>query len=224
MEADPAHREINNRRRNMKKEILKILENREFDKLVMIGNVKKTLSILISYLYSDELYMFRAAEAIGYICRYIYREKPETVKEIIRRMFWYMNEENGGYCMGAPIVVGEIGRIMGEDFKDFINPTASLIENHELKMKYLIYSIGRIGRRILEANLDLKDKLLKLLDYPDPETRAYTIKTIHELKIEEALSKLKNMLNDESIVKIYDDGYLREVKICQLAAQAIKSL
>jgi len=208
----------------MKKELFKILENREFDKLVMIGNVKKTLSILISYLYSDELYMFRAAEAIGYICRYIYREEPETVKEIIRRMFWYMNEENGGYCMGAPIVVGEIGRIMGEDFKDFINPTASLIENHELKMKYLIYSIGRIGRRILEANLDLKDKLLKLLDYPDPETRAYTIKTIQELKIDEALSKLKNMLNDKSIVKIYDDGYLREVRISQLAAQAIISL
>ena len=66
--------------------------------------------------------------------------------------------------MGAPIVVGEIGRIMGEDFKDFINPTASLIENHELKMKYVIYSIGRIGRRILEVNLDLKDKLLKLLE------------------------------------------------------------
>jgi len=208
----------------MKKELFKILENREFDKLVMIGNVKKTLSILISYLYGDELYMFRAAEAIGYICRYIYREEPETVKEIIRRMFWYMNEENGGYCMGATIVVGEIGRIMGEDFKDFINPTASLIENHELKMKYVIYSIGRIGRRILEANLNLKDKLLELLDDPDPETRAYTIKTIQELKIDEALSKLKNMLNDKSIVKIYDDGYLREVRISQLAAQAIISL
>ena len=224
METDPASRKNDKRRKDMKKEILKILENREFDKLVKIGNVKKTLSILISYLYGDELYMFRAAEAIGYICRYLYRDEPETAKETIRRMFWYMNEENGGYCMGAPIVVGEIGRIMEEDFNDFINPTASLIENPELKMKYVIYSLGRIGRRILEAKINLKDRLLELLDDLDPETRAYTIKTIQELKIDQALSKLKNMLNDESIVKIYYDGCFGEVKISQLAAQAIKSL
>lgn len=224
METDPASRKNDKRRKNMKKEIIEILKNREFDKLVKIGNIKKTLSILISFLYGDELSMFRAAEAIGYICRLIYREDPEFVKEIIRRMFWYMNEENGGYCMGAPIVIGEIGRIIGEGFNDFINPAASLIENDELETRYVIYSIGRIGGRILEAKLNLKDKLLRLLEVSSPDIRAYTIKTIHELKIEEALSKLENMLHDETIVRIYWDGYLREVKISELAAQAIKSL
>ena len=223
METNPAPRK-NNKRRKMKKEIIEILKNREFDKLIKIGNIKKTLSILISFLYGDELFMFRAAEAIGYICKSIYRENPELVKETIRRMYWYMNEENGGYCMGAPIVIGEIGRVMGEDFKDFINPTASLIENSELETRYVVYSLGRIGKRILEADLNLKDKLLKLLGDPNPDTRAYTIKTIHELEIEEALPKLREMLYDETIVRIYDDGYLKEVKISDLAAQCIKSL
>jgi len=208
----------------MKKEIIEVLKNREFDKLIKIGNIKKTLSILISFLYDNELSMFRAAEAIGYICKSIYRENPELVKETIRRMFWYMNEENGGYCMGAPIVIGEIARVMGEDFEDFINLTASLIENSELETRYVVYSIGRIGKRILEAGLNLKDKLLKLLEDSNPITRAYTIKTIHELEIEEALPKLKKMLYDEAIVRIYDDGYFKEVKISELAAQAVRSL
>lgn len=224
METDPSSREINKRRKTMKKEILEILEKREYSKLGEIGSIKKTLSILISFLYKDELYMFRAAEAIGYLCYLIHREDPESAREIIRRMFWYMNDENGGYCMGAPIVIGEIGRLLEESFSDFINPTASLIENNELEVKYVVYALGRIGRKILEARINLKDKLFHLLDHPDPSTRAYTIKTIQELKIAEAIPKLKTMLSDTVLAKIYDSGYIEEVRISDLSSQAIKRL
>ncbi len=208
----------------MKREIFEILEKREYSRLAEIGSIKKILSILISYLYKDEVYMFRAAEAIGYLCHLIHREDPETAKEIVRRMFWYMNEENGGYCRGAPIVVGEIGRLLEESFNDFINPTASLIENDELETRYVVYALGRIGRKFLKARINLKDKLLHLLDDPDPSTRAYTIKTIQELGVSEAIPKLNTMLSDTTLVKIYDSGYFKEVRISDLSCRAIKYL
>lgn len=207
----------------MKKELIEILKNRDFDKLRRVRNLKKTISLLISFLYGDELYMFRSAEAIGYISRILIEHDAEVVKEIIRRMFWYMNEENAGYCIGAPIVIGEIGRSIGEDFKDFINPTVSLLENLELETKYVIYAIGRIGKRILKSEYDITDKLLKLLEDTDPEVRGYTIKAIKELEITEAIPKLTELLNDQTKVTIYDDGYFRNVKISELAFEALRT-
>ncbi len=208
----------------MKNELIEILKNRDFDKLRRVRNIKKTISLLLSFLYGEELCMFRAAEAIGYISRALIENDAEIVKEIIRRMFWYMNEENAGYCMGAPIVIGEIGRNIGEDFEDFINPTTSLLENLELETKYVIYAIGRIGKRILKSKYDVKDKLLQFLEDTNPEIRGYTIKAIEKLEITEAIPKLTELLSDQATITIYDDGYFRSGKISELAFQALRTL
>lgn len=224
METDPASGKIYKKRRKMKKEILEVLETGEYDRLRELGKVRKTISVLISFLYQDEFYMFRAAEAIGYLCHLVRREDPDTAKEIVRRMFWYMNEENGGNCRGAPIVIGEVGRLIEEPFNDFINPTASLIENKEVETKYVVYALGRIGKKILEANINLKEKLVNLLDDPDPSTRAYTIKTIQELAVTEAVPRLRKKLSETTVVEIYDSGHVKEVRISDLAFQAIKYL
>lgn len=208
----------------MREELIEALKNREFSRLRRDGDIKKTISTLISLLYDDELYMFRAAEAIGCISKILVERDVEMVKEVIRRMFWYLNEENAGYCPGAPLVIGEIGRNIREEFEDFINPTASLLEDPGLETKYVIYAVGRIGRRILKSKLNVKDELLKLLEDTNPEIRGYAIKAVRELGIAEALPKLGRLLNDQTGVTIYEEGYYMSSRISELAFETLRSL
>lgn len=208
----------------MKKVIEEILRKREFDKLKHTDSVKKTLSSLISFLYGEELLAFRSSEAIGFIAGWLEDREPETVREIIRRMFWYMNEENGGYCPTAPLVIGEVGRNVEEVFKDFINPTISLLDNPEIKKTYVLYAIGRIGVKILTTNIDIASKLLGYLESPDPQIRGHTVWTVGQFKLRNLTKQLYELIHDNSRFRIYLDGDFRELAIREVASKSLEEI
>ncbi|MEM2774031.1 MAG: hypothetical protein QXX82_06485 [Nitrososphaerota archaeon] len=209
---------------NLKKVIEEILKKREFDKLKHFDNVRRVLSSLISFLYGEELFVFRSSEAIGFIAGWLEDREPETVIEIIRRMFWYMNEENGGYCPAAPLVIGEIGRNVKEVFKDFINPTISLLDNPEIEKTYALYAIGRIGVKIMNTNIDIASKLSIYLKSPNPQVRGHTAWTVGQLKLKNLTKQLYKLLQDDDKFRIYLDGDFRELAIREIASKSIEEI
>ena len=195
-----------------KKKILEALLQRNYDEFFKM-DLKKVASSLISFLYGDELLTFRAAEALGIVCSKIEKYDEEFVKNILRRLFWHLNDESGAYCKGAPLAIGEIGRNAPRAFEGFKNMTVSLLDNEEVEKKYVIYAIGRAAKNLKDAYPNPVEKLKPLINDKNPEIRGYAAWALKKLGVD-LFDELKD---DESEIMFYD-GDLIKVKIKDLIA------
>lgn len=192
----------------LKSEIKKILLSRNYDALFNL-NLKKASSTLISFLYGEELLIFRASEALGIICGELEKEDVEFVRNILRRLFWHLNDESGAYCKGAPVAIGEIGRNAAVAFEGFKNMTVSLLDNEEVEIKYVIYAIGRAAKNLKDAYPNPIEKLKPLIYHENAEIRGYAAWALVELG---TINGLEHLINDDSEIVIYD-GDFRRLKI-----------
>lgn len=128
-------------------------------------------SKIITFLYHpQEIVRFKAAEALGKVC------KGKSARNFILRLFWHLNDESGGYCIGAPLGIAEIGRNNPEVFEDFKSKYISLLDDWEVERKYVAYGIGRTAEIVRNAYPDPVNKLReKLEEIKSGEFRAYAV-------------------------------------------------
>lgn len=188
-----------------------------------LKNLKRTASSLISFLYGDELIIFRAAEALGIVCGELEKEDDEFVRGILRRLFWHLSDESGAYCRGAPIAIGEIGRTAIKAFDGFKNMTVSLLDNKEVELKYVIYAIGRAAESVRNAYPDPVEKLIQLLKHENAEIRGYSAWALGELKAEKAIKELEKLIGDEEEIILYT-GFFKRVEIRDVVKEALEKI
>ena len=170
-------------------------------------NEIKKPSRIISFLYHpDELLRFRAAEALGYLC------KGEKAREIILRLFWHLSDESGGYCVGAPLGIAEIGRSNPEIFEGFKNMFVSLLDNWEVERKYVAYGIGITAEIIRNAYPDPASKLReKISEIENAEFRAYALWALK--KLGEGIGGLIERFKDsEELINFYNGERILRLK------------
>ncbi len=218
----------------MKGELKDLLMNRDYEPLYS-QDLKKVCKELITFLYGEDLYIYRASEALGLVCKKQEqgqelgqeqeqgREGGEHVKNILRRLFWHLNDESGAYCRGAPVAIGEIGR-NSQEFEDFKNMTASLLDNEEVELKFVIYALGRAAKNIVDAYPDPVEKLLPLLDHQEPEIRGYAAWALGELGAEKAVEGLNELLEDGIMVQIYHQGEFKDMAVKDLAQESLNKI
>ena len=56
----------------------------------------------------DELIRWRTVEALGKVAVMLGERDLETVRELVRKLLWLMNDESGGLCRLSPELIGEI--------------------------------------------------------------------------------------------------------------------
>ena len=198
-------------KKDIKKEVQRALISRDYNNLLNC-NLKKVASLLISFLYGSELLIFRASEALGIVCGELEKKDEEFVKNILRRLFWHLNDESGAYCKGAPVAIGEIGRNASKAFEGFKNMTVSLLDNEEVEKKYVIYAIGRAAKNVKDAYPNPVEKLKPFLKEKDAEIRGYAAWALKELGID-----ISNKVEDDEEIIFYD-GDLIKIKIGELIA------
>ena len=193
--------------KEIKKKVKEALLDKNYDDLLNL-DLKKVATILISFLYGDELLMFRASEALGIVCGRLDEKDTEYVRNVLRKLFWHLNDESGAYCKGAPLAIGEIGRNAKRAFENFKNMTVSLLDNGEVEKKYVIYAIGRAAENIKDAYPNPIEKLKPLLNEED-EIRGYAVWALKKLGID-----LFDEVKDGEIV--FYNGDLTKVRIKDL--------
>ncbi|AEA46662.1 DVU0298 family protein [Archaeoglobus veneficus] len=204
-------------------EIRELLKLRKFDELSRFGQ-KKLASVLIGFLSDgDELYRFRAAEALGIVCKNIAESDEEHVRKILRRLFWSLNDESGSYCVGAPLGIGEIGRNAPHPFEGFKNMLVSLVDNWEVELKYVIYAIGRAASSVKDSYPDPIEKLTPLLEHENAEIRGLAAWALGELRAVSAKEALEKLREDNEEITIYD-GDFRVVKVGKLVEEVLVKL
>ncbi|MFO7967182.1 MAG: HEAT repeat domain-containing protein [Archaeoglobaceae archaeon] len=209
------------------RELKDLLTNRDYEPLVHSEDLKKVCKELITFLYGEDLFIYRASEALGLVCKKQEQEQDgeeggEHVKNILRRLFWHLNDESGAYCRGASVAIGEIGRNT-EQFEGFKNMTVSLLDNEEVELEFVIYAVGRAAKSVKNAYPDPFEKLLPLLDHQEPEIRGYAAWALGELGAEGAIEGLNELLEDENIIRIYQ-GEFKDMAVKDIAQESLHKI
>lgn len=207
---------------SLKKKIKSLLQDNNTDGLRQLAHQEHgILRILISLAYDKEdILCWRAIEAIGVVAATIAKKSPETARNLIGRLLWTIREESGGIGWSSPEMLGEIVRNCPDDFPDVAPVIASFYDEDMLRP-----GVMRALMRISEVRPDLVKSAINLvglsLKNNDPIEKAYAMMFAGHLRDTSYLADIKNFLNDDTKVSIYQNGDFRVLTIRKIAEQTV---
>ncbi len=185
---------------------------------------RNPLRVLSSFLYDDDsLLRWRAIEALGKTAAIEAKTDLESVRRLLRRFFWMMNDESGNFCRYAPEAIGEILR----------NVPGLISEYGSLLSPFLVEEPFESGTRTAIARVAEIDgscfnpptikKLIQTLDDPNPDIRGSSIIALRALGVNEAKDRLEASTDDDGQIELFDfeSGELILVTVGELARDSI---
>ncbi|MGA7142964.1 MAG: DVU0298 family protein [Desulfobacterales bacterium] len=217
--------------RQLKKEILAILNNDEFEKsleTVYLVPARQAVNPLFSFLYhKDPLIRWRAVTAMGAVVARLAREDLESSRIIMRRLIWNLNDESGGIGWGSPEAMGEImarheglAREYGNILVSYINEAGNYLE-YEMLQRGVLWGLGRLAHVRPEFVGNAGDYLSPFLRSEDSYLRGLAAWVSGAISSETTKPLLENLIDDEAGISIFIDMRMEERTVGQLAAEAL---
>jgi len=217
--------------RQLKKEILAILNNDEFEKsleTVYLVPARQAVNPLFSFLYhKDPLIRWRAVTAMGAVVARLAREDLESSRIIMRRLIWNLNDESGGIGWGSPEAMGEImarheglAREYGNILVSYINEAGNYLE-YEMLQRGVLWGLGRLAHVRPEFVGNAGDYLSPFLQSEDSYLRGLAAWVSGAISSETTKPLLENLIDDEAGISIFIDMRMEECTVGQLAAEAL---
>ena len=216
-----------------KKEIFGLLKSPDFFKqqdFLKDLPFHKTLNYLFSALCSeDEEVMWHAVTATGRLVADLASRDPDAARDILRRMMWSLNEESGGIGWGLPEAMGETlarNEILAGEFAailvSYIQPDGNFLEFEPLQ-RGALWAIGRLAEAfpLLLTRLKAGEFLLPFLESGDPAVRGNALRALGLLGDEGCLHRLKELLRDRGVVRLYRGGEFMQFRTGELAQEAM---
>lgn len=147
----------------------------------------RVLSLLTALTYDpDPLVSERALRAFGSCAQLIANRDPEYVRNHLRRLFWLMSDESGGFCPYAPELIGEVLASCPVDFDEFISPLIYLLDMEEEDAPRfrpgVLQAIGRLAQARPGVCAEASILVIPLLNDPNPQTRQLAGWCLEQLK------------------------------------------
>ncbi|AEH44044.1 heat repeat-containing PBS lyase [Thermodesulfatator indicus DSM 15286] len=214
-------------KRLRRQEIEKLLhENREKEIVYHCRFLPVNLSTLRKVLYSaDPLLRWRAVVTMGEAAQAVLKTRPDITADLIKRLI-YSSADSAASAWGALETVGEIIRREPGRFSLFVKNLLAFLKYPEFRSGALwaLYRIAQ-GKPSLIKN-ERYWIILDLLKDQEPIVRALATMVCQYARIIEALPALKNLLEDQDIVEIFnpEEKNFKKVTVGALAKEAIKTL
>ena len=181
------------------------LVKRAVDEIVEWAKSNRATSrILMSLLFDrDKVICFRASEALGKVAAMEADKDLEPVRDLLRRLFWMMNDESGNTCWYAPEAIGEIlynVPILCKEFCGLLKPFLA----EEPFEKGTRIAVSRITCANREIFGDVRVKLLQSLDNCDSNIRGASLIALGALGGELPHDEIMRLVEDQSNLEIYD--------------------
>lgn len=177
-------------------------------------NLKRVISLLYDADMGNRLL---GALAIGRIARL----SPDIIKKRWNRIFYAFDDTMS--CWGAAEALGEIGRNIPE-MRSRIVLFLRRFEKDESACQGFIWAICRIGQVGIEHIKDFIPDLISLLKSREPCMAGQAIWTLGELKITEAMDKIKTFLNDNRQIWLYESDSVCIKTIGRIAKEAVEKM
>lgn len=202
-----------------------MLEKRAMDEMKKWAESERgALRVLVSLLYDrDKVICYRAAEALGIVAAVMIAQNPESIRELLRRLFWSMNDESGNLCWYAPEAIGEILYNVPSLCSEFCGILASFLVEEPFE-KGTRLAISRIATADQEVFCPFGDKIAASLDNPDPGICGASLMALDVLDAEIDIDKVKRLESNTETLDIYnyEKGEMDIVSIGSLASKYLK--
>lgn len=219
--------------RELKKKILTLLTNGDFDKnLVKICQLppRQAVNPLFSFFYNtDELIKWRAVTAMGAVVAGLADHDMESARVVMRRLMWNLNDESGGIGWGSPEAMGEImARHAGlaDEYAyllvSYVDEDGNYIE-HPMLQRGVLWGLGRLAHTRPWLVKQATPFLLPYLQSEDAMHRGLAAWTAGALGIEMIKPLLLRLTNDNKRITVFMDMHFIECTVGQLAAEALST-
>ncbi len=202
-----------------------LLVNKDYEKILEYArtNHKKTLNLIQRELYydMDDPMRWYAIEALGYLAKHLTDEDPNIYIHMLQRFLWTMNDEGGNVPWSATECMASIIANQPKRFADY---TPKLITNgldNPMCFRGTLWACGKISQINPDLVLPFVEELAPFLSDPDPNLCGYAAWAFGFLKDQAATGHLKDLLSNNSKIKIFIDGELYEKTVGELAQEAL---
>jgi HEAT repeat protein len=219
--------------RALKQKLRKLLCNPHQDEVrrqILSLPLSQAVSPLISFLYfGDDIIKWHAVSMLGDVVSQMALNDLEAARIVMRRLMWNLNDESGGIGWGAPEAMGEIMALNEDLAREYSNILISYVKadenyiEHEMLQRGVLWGIGRLGhtRPVLMENII--PSLIPCITAKDPIIRGLSVWIAGALPIKETSPILKEHLDDDTLIKIYQDWQFINHTIGELARAALSA-
>jgi hypothetical protein len=205
---------------SVKREIARLLEERDYQRLLEMAKSKRNVAaLLISFTYDKEkLLCWRAIEGIGLLAAEIAKTDPEEARNLAQRLLWMMREESGNNAWSAPEMLGEIVRNNPAEFAD-LAPIIVSFHDEDIFRRGVMRAILRIGEKRPDLVRPSASVAVRYLRDEDAVVRCYAVLIVGQLRLKEHEPVIRQLEGDKEEVAIYRNGDLKKVKIGEIAEE-----
>ncbi|MGQ9824283.1 MAG: DVU0298 family protein [Desulfotomaculales bacterium] len=172
---------------------------------------------LISLLYSaDRLIHWRAVDALAGVVAGISAGDPGRGRDVLRRLFWALNDESGGNGRDLPEAIGAIIARRPDLYGDLASVLLSRLGDPALN-RGLLWAAARIGGARPELVEDFLPEITSYLEDADPDLRAHSALALGSAGAKPEPQALERLLQDGARVSVYLDGELKETTVGEIA-------
>jgi methylated-DNA-[protein]-cysteine S-methyltransferase len=163
-----------------KLELEKAIEEQDWNRLRRLAGAQpaKTLRHLTARLYaSEDGSRQKVVGALGAIAGEPGILSDEKIRELLRRYFWWLNDESGAVPLGIPEAIGAILAARTEFQQEFLPLLCSLAYNPDLLQtgpieRGVFWALGHIGRPAAMCSPDTVRAIVDAAQrHPDRETQ-----------------------------------------------------
>lgn len=210
---------------NIKLKVLDLVTTRNYYELTALAlNEKGVIRYLLRLLYEREgITRWYAIEGLGQVTAVIAPTNPDLVRDLIRRIFWSMNDESGAVSWTASEAVGEIIACSPDILGDLVPILIGNAIDERIFQQGMFWALGRIGR-LVPLDQKIMPELINFLTDSDPGIRGHAAWAFGETTAKETIPLIEKLINDQAIFSFYHNGMLQQVAIHQMAKQAILKL
>jgi hypothetical protein len=235
----------------LRKLVRSLLESPDFEEALKRIDIapKKLINPLLCFLFeTDEAIRWRAVRGVGITVSAIARKALEPARTIMRRLIWSLNDESGGIGWGAPEAMGEImaeNEVLAREYYrilvSYIDENGNVLGNDELE-RGVMWGIDRLAQKRPELLREWTGPVLAQLKSPDPVKRGLALRTLlfleagaswaaeqpsppeGRLELDRLTPLLVPLLEDQSEIRIFQDGSFACYKIGRLASELLDRL
>ncbi len=211
----------------MKRTLRALLEEGDFDRIAgLAAESKRVLGLLTALTFdADPLIAWRAVRAMGIAAGRIADDRPEFVREHLRRLHWLLSEESGGICWRAPEAMAEIVHGRPALFADWVPIVAHLIlEAAEEDLAHfrpgMLWAVGRLGP-LTAGDSEVEPVVVAALDHPDPQVRGTAVWCLARIGRTEVLAHRQDLRSDEGGFDLFEEGVLRHTTVARVLEGAL---
>ena len=192
---------------------------------------RQVINPLFSFLvHSDEKLRWRAITAMGAVVENLAWKDMESARVIVRRLMWSLNDESGGIGWGAPEAMAEImarheglAREYSHMLISYMDYEGNFLEYEGLQ-RGVLWGLVRLARVRPQMLAEAGVHLQKYLESSDATIRGLAAWASGLLRIEDARPMLQLLVKDDSLLRLYVDNEFTQVRIQDLATEALTLL